>query len=344
MLDEVKREQGQYYTKVNPFNCMAFRMWLLSSGLEVSHNFHSPYVADPRVLEPFAGDGTLIKHLSRYIETKVDGFDISPAHSDIRKQDTLQDFPVGYKWCVTNPPWLSKNSATRRGLPFYGEYDDLYKFALKKCLDNCRWVAALVPESFIRSDLFHDRLTSFVSITRPLFQDTSHPVGLALFGPEPVFNIKVFQDDALIGHLYQIKEWLPDRMSEKENDIANSIKFNDPSGEIGLIALDNTKEDSIRFCNPEEIAHHEIGDSSRAFTRISLGQFKVSPYTLNLILRDIRENTQDVLFTAYRGLRKDGKYRRRLDWDNAKKIIVMGIQQEGFRVRTKKEREQKTGE
>ena len=32
-------------------------------------------------------------------------------------------------------------------------------------------------------------------------------------------------------------------------------------------------------------------------------------------------NTQDVLMTAYRGLRKDGFYRRRLDWQLAKDII-----------------------
>ncbi len=73
-------------------------------------------------------------------------------------RDTLKDFPVGFEVCVTNPPWLAKNSATKMQVPFYaGEYDDLYKYSLDKCLENCKNVIAIIPESFIRTNLFLGR-------------------------------------------------------------------------------------------------------------------------------------------------------------------------------------------
>ena len=92
--------------------------------------------------------------------------DIHPADERVEMRDTLDAFPLGFDVCITNPPWLAKNSVTARGLAFPDcSYDDLYKFALEKCLDNCGWVAALVPELFIRASLFQERLTDFVSLT-----------------------------------------------------------------------------------------------------------------------------------------------------------------------------------
>ena len=68
-------------------------------------------------------------------------FDISPAENnkvpecEVVKRDTIKDFPKGYKVAITNPPYLAKNSATRRELEYLGDpYDDLYKKALEVML------------------------------------------------------------------------------------------------------------------------------------------------------------------------------------------------------------------
>ena len=42
---------------------------------------------------------------------------------------------------------------------------------------------------------------------------------------------------------------------------------------------------------------------------------------LNAKLMDIREKTHDVFLTAFKGLRRDRYYRRRLDWALARSII-----------------------
>jgi len=49
------------------------------------------------------------------------------------------------------------------------------------------------------------------------------------------------------------------------------------------------------------------------------GQLMIDRY--NTFIGEFREKTGDVLLTCYRGLRKDGKYRRRLDWQLARGII-----------------------
>ena len=120
-----KRADGRYYTRGNPFNNAPFRYWSKQAGLPAGN-----------VLEPFAGSNSLIDLLSdmELCDHSV-SYDIKPGRSGVRHRDTLNDFPTGYDICVTNPPWLAKNSATARGLPFPRcEYDDLYKYALKSAL------------------------------------------------------------------------------------------------------------------------------------------------------------------------------------------------------------------
>jgi len=123
-------------------------------------------------------------------------FDIEPKALDVHYRDTLKDFPIGFNICITNPPWLAKNSATKMKVPFYaGNYDDIYKYALDKCLNNCDFIAAIIPESFIRTGIFLDRLDTFISLTSNTFEDTTHPVGFALFNKENTEDTKIYRDD-----------------------------------------------------------------------------------------------------------------------------------------------------
>lgn len=301
-----KRKLGQYFTSSNPFRHPAFLDWAKAAGLPSA-----------RVLEPFAGSNSLIGHLEEMgLCGDFVSFDIHPADSRVERRDTLGAFPGGFDVCVTNPPWLAKNSATVRGLPFpVCRYDDLYKFALEKCLDNCGFVAALVPESFVRSGLFRPRLTDFVSLTARLFRDTGHPVGLALFRPRGCGETVVWSNRLRVGTLGELERMRPRPVAE-----GPAIRFNEPAGNVGLIALDNTREASIRFCDVRELAGYPVRSSGRHITKLHVDG-RVSLEKWNRFLRRFREETHDVLMTCYKGVRSDGMYRRRLDWQLARGII-----------------------
>ncbi len=300
-----KRIFGQYFTRYNPFMLNPFVEWAETLSLK-----------NEVILEPFAGENSLIEFLvannmcNRYIS-----YDIEPSALDVHYRDTLRDFPQGFKICVTNPPWLAKNSATKMKIPFYaGKYDDLYKYALHKCLNHCDYVVAIIPESFIRANLLQDRLDTFISLTSNTFDDTTHPVSLALFNPHKTDDIKIFRDNIFVGNLSELAKKRPPVMNSKD------IAFNVQNGNLGLIALDNCKEASIRFCEPQELGNYIVKKHGRHITILDV-PFKVRISDYNEVIKDFRKKTQDVLMTSYRGVRKDSFYRRRLDWQLARDII-----------------------
>jgi len=305
-LIESKRRNGQYFTVGNPFQHKAFVRWAKHSDL----SFHS-------ILEPFAGANSLIDHLEDMgLCAKFVSYDIQPSDDRVQKRDTLKSFPTGFNVCVTNPPWLAKNSATFRGFNFPDcKHDNLYKFALEKCRENCEWVAALVPESFICARVFQGLLTDFVSLNSDLFADTGHPVGLALFGPNRTKDVNVWCENSCIGTLAEFESLRP-----KPRPNGPLVRFNDPAGNVGLIALDNTKTASIRFCPVEELADYQVKHTGRHITKVFVdGKIQIEKW--NKCLADFRIRTRDVLMTCYKGVRKDGMYRRRLDWRLARGII-----------------------
>ena len=303
-----KRARGRFYTAGNPFALAPFRDWAERAGLP-----------GRRVLEPFAGAGSLIRMLQ---ELSLCGdfaaYDIEPAARGVRRRDTLADFPSGFEVCVTNPPWLARNSATRRGLPYPGgAHDDLYKRCLELCLAHCPRVAALVPASFLQSGLFQARLEHYILLHRILFDDTENPVCLALFGPEPTAAVHIHHDEEYVGDLQELARSLP---VEKR---ARDLRFNDPTGALGFISFDDTRRPSIRFCGADEIQDHAIKTSSRFVTRIG-GCGRVTPAQIARLNRSIaafRRDTADVFLTPFKGLRRDGQYRRRMEFTLARKFI-----------------------
>ena len=302
-----KRQDGRFYTAGNPFRHRAFKKWASEAGLP-----------NATILEPFAGANGLIHHLEDMKLCRgFKSFDIQPNDPEVRTRDSLTDFPRGFEVCITNPPWLARNVASRLGMAFpHCKYQDIYALALDRCLENCDWVAALVPESFLRVGLFRARLRDFVSLTRSMFSDTAHPVGLAMFGPNEIEDAVVWSGPKKIG-------WLTALESFRPNPIPSGcpIRFNDPDGNVGLIALDNTKSASIRFCDPAELGDYTVRESCRSITRMAVGQDKIEINKWNKVLREFRSLTCDVAITPFRGLREDGMYRRRCDWSLARGII-----------------------
>ena len=300
-LIDVKRTNGVYFTANNPFDLVPFKKW--ADKIKLS-----------RVLEPFAGSNNIIRMLEHHYRISYNSFDIKPQAADVKKQDTLVNFPKGYDTCITNPPWLYRSSASRRGIYYPNiRYDDLYKHCLELALTNCNNVCFLIPGTYIRTKLFRDRLHSVVFINSKLFHDTENPVCMAMFTKKREAT-KVYYDNEFIGLLNDLEP--------KPSKASTKIRFNDPKGKLGLIGIDNTKEASIRFCHGDEI--RQVKHSDRMITRIDVG-YEVSIKRLNNTLAEYRRKTHDVLLSTFKGLREDGQYRRRLDYDTARVLIKQSL-------------------
>jgi hypothetical protein len=302
-----KRTNGQYFTQNNPFENSAFMEW--SKACDSRNQI---------ILEPFAGANNLIKMLKNMkLCRRFVSYDIEPKSKKVLCKDTLLDFPKGYKVCITNPPYLAKNSATRRNLSYPNtNYNDLYKYALSKCLENCENVGAIIPASFLNSGLFRSRLSHYILLSSKMFDDTEHPVCLALF-KKTSKQIKIYDNGNYIGLLSELERKLP-----KSND-GSEIKFNDKKGKLGLIAIDNTIEPSIKFIRGEEISPDKIDVSSRSITRITIEERNINGLIkkLNSNLNKFRDETADIFLTPFKGIRKDGRFRRRLDFSMARSFI-----------------------
>jgi hypothetical protein len=98
------------------------------------------------------------------------------------------------------------------------------------------------------------------------------------------------------------------------------IIFNNKQGNLGLRAIDGIHFPSIAFIDAKQIPKKKVKISSRHLTRIHIPQ-EINLSLLNEKLKGLRETTNDFFLTPFRGLRKDGKFRRRLDFQLAKKII-----------------------
>lgn len=326
-INEKKKLNGQFFTITNPFVSNSFYIWFESI----------PNEKKQKIIEPFAGSNNIVKMIDnlKLYDIEWHCYDIEPSefnavdYANVEKRDTIENFPLinNCYVAITNPPYLAKNSATRSGLPFkYNEYDDLYKKCLEVMLKNCEYVAAIVPESFITANLFHNRLKTVISLTCKMFDDTECPVCLALFSPENEINLEYGFDIYKQGSITKIETYQElYKLVVKSNFNRDNWQFNDPRGNIGIICCDNTKEASIAFIIGDKISPDSIKTTSRAKTRVSglpdninLSEFLEK---CNFVLEDYRKKTQDVFLTSFKGLRDDGSYRRRLDFDTAKNIM-----------------------
>ena len=303
--DEIKRLNGRYYTESNPFVLKPFKIWAKEVDLK-----------NKTILEPFAGKNNLIQMLSKMnLCKRFVSYDIKPTNKYVKKRNTLTKFPTGYTVCISNPPWLGRYSAKRRNLKYPNiAYDDLYKYCLELALNNCENVGFIIPATFLQSGLFRDRLQSVVFLNNIMFNDTENPVCLALFTKHSN-DTAIYYDDKCAGMLKNLEKYVPNE------PVDSTIRFNDKNGKLGLIGIDNTKEPSIKFCKGSKI-HQEVKTSSRSITRINLDMTNKEINDLNDNFNKFRDDTQDVFLTPFKGLRSDGKYRRRLDYYMARKILT----------------------
>lgn len=286
-----KKKLGQFYTTKNPFIGDAFCLW------------NSVRPQGTEVLEPFAGAGNLFSFLS---ESWV-GFDIEPNHLSIKQKDTISDFPTGYKVCITNPPYLAKNSASRLNLSVPIKNEDLYLDCVELMLNNCEYIAAIIPSTFYALNKFRDRLIAWDKLDYRLFNDTDNPVGVAYFGPDK-YETKIFVNG----------------MEVEKNDLIgdSKLKFNVSYGNYILSAIDKTGTENLKV---EEVYESfdrgkYLKDTSRNYV-LFYSENKIDCNKVNNFISEWRKNTNDFYLTSFKSMMKSGKYRKRLSFSQISSII-----------------------
>src|SRR3546814_9468216 len=140
-----------------------------------------------------------------------------------------------------------------------------------------------------------------------------------MFEPKVRYT-KVYSGTKLLGRISELERHKPSSTPLVD------VTFNDPEGQLGLYAVDGTKGPTIRFCAGKEIDSSRIHGTSRSITRIRLNKPLAKHLddlveSSNAYLNSYRLETGDVFLTSFKGLRKDGSYRRRLDFQTARTHI-----------------------
>ena len=283
-----KVELGQFYTTFNPFVGDAFDEWIKS-------------VPTKTFLEPFAGSGNLFN----FIDGNWVGYDIEPSSDNIIRQDTLADFPTGFSVCITNPPYLAKNVITRKRLDVQVKEADLYLDCLVKMLDNCEYIAAIVPSTFLNQTKFHSRLSHFDKIDRKLFDSTDEPACVAYFMPQCV-------DTKYYVNGIQVK---PLKLSGKSN-----VKFNSDNPNYTLFAIDSIQGNSIRV---EHYNNELIKHTNRHIVPFESDELDLD--TINANINRYRDITKDLELTSFKSCKHDGTYRKRMPFNLFVTIIHQGL-------------------
>ena len=312
-----KMSLGQFFTK-NDF-------WLKDHILEFIKSTNTEIAFDP-----FAGVGDLLNVAQKIGFTKTKGFDIDK-NLNWKINDSLLNIPkIENSIIITNPPYLTNYSAKRKGIyknvkkyfDLYN-YDDIYQLAIEKCLINDFGIM-IVPETFINSKFPKNRLVSITIIKESLFKDTEIPICVICFDNKnkSLDQIDIYKNNKMIGTLGYFEKM---RLTPNKNIY---LKFNSPRGQIALRAVDTTNpKNPISFMRPEEINYNlsNIKHSSRLITVIELGaeQEKIDKIIdfSNKLLFDFRKKTHDVLLSPFKGNKKNGERRRRLDYQTARAII-----------------------
>lgn len=317
-----KRSLGQFFTK-NHF-------WLKPHIIDFIKSTNKN-----TVLDPFAGEGDLLKTALDLGLVNTIGFDIDET-LPWEKNDSLINIPrVQDAIIITNPPYLTNYSAKRKKIfPTVKKYfdicpyDDLYQLALEKCFENNDFGVVIIPETFINSKFPKNRILSITVIEDLMFNDTENPICVVCFDNKyKNYNeIKIYKNDKYINTLGELEKF----RKKPQKDV--KMRFNSVGGQIALRAVDTTTPGKvINFMRAKELVYNRdnIKVSSRLITLIELEVDEKYIDKIiknsNQILLKYRENTSDLLLSPFKGNTRDGIRRRRLDYKTARAILEESI-------------------
>jgi hypothetical protein len=268
ICDAKKTRGGQFNTKRNDWLKPQIIDFIKNAGVE-------------NYLDPFAGNGDIFKALKGLgLNVNAFGYDLDPDYN-WPINDSLKEVPaIKNSMVVTNPPYLAKHSAKRKGVKdsvsvYYSEsgYDDLYLIAMESCMAASEKCVFIIPETYINSDVKFPGVVSISVILDTVFDDTENPVCVVCYERGFMGETDIYIDDKFIGKKSDI-----DKMRIKPTKTI-PIKFNVPDGSIGFRAVDMpSPEKKIAFMPAGKLGYNSknIKVSSRLVTYIKVNGLQES--------------------------------------------------------------------
>jgi hypothetical protein len=323
-IDISKVSLGSFYTTKSGWLTNQVRQFLEKALSESNGNLLDPFAGDGHLLEAIKSDSVLGAQVKLATGFDIQG-DLFPVNDSLIAIPNPQRAVI-----VTNPPYLANHSAKRKGVDqLVAKYFDgssqknLYRIALEKALESADYVAAIIPETFLLSTFPKHRLELAVVIQDSLFGDTDAPALVACFTKVRCADARIFTGNQSIGNLSEILA-LRDSIAPKQK-----IVFNEPTGRIGLRAVDGSDGKSpIAFVAARDFEYpsDSVATSSRLMTYLEVPGVadKDIPELIskaNALLSSIRKRSGDLVLAPFKGNNKAGKRRRRLDYALARRIL-----------------------
>jgi len=318
-MQDTKKQLGQYYS---------------TNSYTLLKDFDIP----DTVIDPFVGNGDLLKWAAKNGLKKYIAYDISPSPTLRYKcitRDTLSN-PPDYKnrFVLTNPPYLAKNKSADKGL--FGTHDDLYKLFISQIISgDVIGGIIIIPLNFLcsvrtsdvylRGKFFSKYVVKQINIfLNPIFADTTYTVCSIRFDRSDALlskqNVKIYwHDDSeydnielndsthwLFGseiYLYMPSENFPvvvGRLTEK-TDLDNVQVLN-----IRLNGLDTR---DAKICLAYNTDHYVGKNTDRMFATLTISNLNrdLSPKEqrtivriFNNMLNSLRDKYKSMFLTNYR--------------------------------------------
>lgn len=177
------------------------------------------------IIEPFVGNGDLLKFINKINKYTIETYDIVPKYATSIKRDTLKNPPCyTNKFVLTNPPYLARNKNINKEI--YDKYNcnDLYKCFIINLINNiCLGGIIIVPLNFISSirkadiDLRKKFLEKYsINILNifeeKVFNDTSYAVCSIYF-----IQKNEFTNDSIETYIYPSKKHINITLNSENN-------------------------------------------------------------------------------------------------------------------------------
>ena len=216
--------------------------------------------------------------------------------------------------CIRDsPPYLAKTVVSRKKLPVQLIHEDMYLDALQLMLDNCEYVAAIIPSTFWNQRLFKDRLYAWDKFDMQLFSDTDAPAGVAYFVPHKVEHTRTFvngEEIVLTSDNTPIKTDFPVRFNPRDLApiLVNGIDTNTQNN-IHLRMLQDDDVPSL-----VNSAGERKSTNRNHFPIESTIVKETDLPAINAMIDQWRHETKDFFLTSFKSPMASGKYRKRISF------------------------------
>ena len=330
-----KNQLGQFYTTNYEY---------ILSNMEIPSNVKT-------IVEPFVGNGDLLKFIKNKTNYNLEIYDIDPKITNTIKRDTLTN-PLHYagKFILTNPPYLARNKSKKKDLYEKYKCNDLYKCFIINIITNvCEGGIIIVPLNFLssirksdvelRKKFLEKYAIKIVNIfEEQVFGDTSYAVCSISFVKKnnEINNIKIYiypskkemilcltseNNYTIGGEIYNLEQnpkYKVQRATKKTNKNMTNIllKCIDDSKDSQLGFMIVSDED--RFIDTTEKLSARSYATLVINTPITLQQQKILVGRMNKYIKEQREKYNSLFLTNYR--ESNSIARKRISFDLAFKI------------------------